>query len=72
MGELQCGNIIALRMKEQEMEVISGAQQDQSSVERAVWKELWPLAVGHQQPQVSLQGDDWLIHNYPTTSPPTF
>lgn len=72
MGKLQCGNIIALRMKEQEMEVIRGAQQDQSSVERAVWKELWPLAVGHQQPKESLQGDDWLIYNYPTTSPPTF
>ena len=58
MGKLQCGDITTLRMKEQEAEVISGAQQDQSSVERAVWKEVWPLAVGHQQPQVSRQGDD--------------
>ena len=33
MSKLQCGNITTLRMKEQEAEVISRAQQDQSSVE---------------------------------------
>ena len=49
--------------------MISGAQQDQSRAERAVGQKLCPLARGHGQSQVTLQGESWLIHSYLTTLP---
>lgn len=67
VSRLPWRGITTFGVRKWEDKVITGSQQGQASTERAVWQELWPLLLGYQQPQMTMQ--DWYAVTWPHWSP---